>query len=237
MVGVPGRSRACATCKKRRIACDSLVPPCGPCSRSKRVCTFPQKHIFVLNAEGSHKTIYRKRTGIGQHEVAPGIADTTVGLASHHQQPEADQSSERLSTAIVSRPFGTLTALKQQLLVHACAGNPIVTHGPYRGQPWTLMITAFANSIHALNSAPLACYASWAGRRDGAPYLVEVSRRLYVQGKIHFDVHLVRHLLIASNTTRASRSSGSCNESKKSIAGRDFWGMSGSYYLRGFGMS
>lgn len=147
------------------------------------MCTFPQKHIFVLNAEGSHKTIYRKRTGSGRHEAPEGGANTNVSPASPHQ-PGVDYSLERLSTAIISRPFGTLTALKQQLLVHACAGNPIVTHEQYRGRPWTLIIAAFANSIHALDSAPLACYASWAGRRDGSPYLVEVSRRLYVQGMI-----------------------------------------------------
>ena len=58
----------------------------------------------------------------------------------------------------------------------------MVTHEPYRGRPWTLAITAFGDSAHALNSAPLACYASWAGRRDKDPYLVEASQRLYVQG-------------------------------------------------------
>lgn len=163
--------------------CDSQVPPCGPCFRSNRECTFPQKHIFVLNTKGSHKTIYRKRTNSGEHGATHDPVNA-IYRPRNLEQPEIDQYSKNSSIAIGLRPFGTITALKQQLLVNAYAGNSIVTHEPYRGRPWALAITGFAGSIYALDSAPLACYASWIGRRDGLPYLVDLSRRLYVQGKL-----------------------------------------------------
>lgn len=162
--------------------CDSQVPPCGPCLRASRECTFPQKHIFVLNTQGSYKTIYRKRTD-PREQGATDDGVRTRYRSGDLDEPGIDPRFKHSSVAIISRPFGTLTALKQQLLVDAYAGNSVVTHEPYRGRPWALAITGFAGSIHALESAPLACYASWIGRRDGLPYLVEVSRRLYVQGK------------------------------------------------------
>lgn len=38
MVNTGGPSRACATCKKRKIKCDGTRPSCGQCIKSRRVC-------------------------------------------------------------------------------------------------------------------------------------------------------------------------------------------------------
>ena len=155
--------------------------------RSRRSCTFPQKHIFVLNDRGSHKTIYRKRANAARTEPSgaaePPQAGTDLDNAIESGRKNfPNPKSDELSIEIITRPFGTLTALKQQLLVDACAGGPVFSTEHYRGRPWTLTVSAFADSAYSLSSAPLACYSSWLGRREKNPYLVEASQRLYVQG-------------------------------------------------------
>ena len=161
--------------------CDVKGPPCGPCVRSNRACGFPQKHIFVLNDENSHKTIYRKKTTREQIESSYERTDPSIDTNSDHHGGIKRVSDIR-STEVVHRQFGTLTAIKQQLLEHACVGKLRVTHETYRGRPWTMAIAAFADSPYALNSAPLACYTSFLGRCNSDLHLVEVSQRLYVQG-------------------------------------------------------
>lgn len=197
MVGVPGRSKACLTCKKRRIAvsrrkakiekiltrhqCDLQGPICGPCVKSKRKCSFPQKHIFVLNDEGSHKTIYRKHASEPKR---PEHVTSLVEPCIEANGPSDSNTTDRVTPLdIIAQPIGTLTALKQQLLGDAfSSGTLLPSLDVDTRRPWTLTLAAFAGSIHALNAAPLSCFASWRGRQDGMPFLVEASRRLYVQG-------------------------------------------------------
>ena len=147
--------------------------------RSRRTCSFPQKHIFVLNDQGTHKTIYRKRPA--RPEAAQAGTDPERSNESVQKEPVYPKTNE-MSVEIVTRPFGTLTALKQQLLAGACAGGPTFSTEHYYGRPGTLSASAFADSAYALSSAPLACYSSWLGRRERNPYLVQASQRLYVHG-------------------------------------------------------
>lgn len=176
MVGVPGRSKACTTCKKRRIQCDLDRPTCGQCTRSKRDCSYPAKHIFVHH-EGNHKTVYRKEDRSPTTEALKPSSDVS-------QLP--DDGSVRLTeqdTVTIFRPFGTLTALSQRWLAEASdAPVTLLSTDQNVPRPWTYTISAFAGSVHALNSAPLSCYTAWIGRRRRERYLVEASRRLYIEG-------------------------------------------------------
>ncbi|TQV93790.1 C6 zinc finger domain-containing protein [Cordyceps javanica] len=50
MVGVPGRSKACNTCLKRKIKCDLAKPHCGNCAKSKRICGgYARKTAYVFS--------------------------------------------------------------------------------------------------------------------------------------------------------------------------------------------
>ncbi|KAH8820642.1 hypothetical protein F5884DRAFT_56999 [Xylogone sp. PMI_703] len=52
MVGVPGRSKGCHTCKQRRIRCTGERPQCSNCIKSKRICGgYMPKHAFILSQE------------------------------------------------------------------------------------------------------------------------------------------------------------------------------------------
>ncbi|CAH0058317.1 unnamed protein product [Clonostachys solani] len=50
MVGVPGRSRGCATCRKRKRGCDRSWPSCGQCQSAGVECGgYEKKHIFLVS--------------------------------------------------------------------------------------------------------------------------------------------------------------------------------------------
>ncbi|KAK0737243.1 hypothetical protein B0T21DRAFT_410694 [Apiosordaria backusii] len=60
MVGVPGRSKACHTCRRRRKGCDFERPSCGQCRRLGLQCDgYERKTLFVHTdpaAVGTNKT-------------------------------------------------------------------------------------------------------------------------------------------------------------------------------------
>ncbi|KAJ5555960.1 hypothetical protein N7513_003602 [Penicillium frequentans] len=48
MVGVPGRSKGCKTCRRRKIRCDLREPQCGQCIKSGRHCEgFEKETAFI----------------------------------------------------------------------------------------------------------------------------------------------------------------------------------------------
>ncbi|RFN54369.1 hypothetical protein FIE12Z_1496 [Fusarium flagelliforme] len=60
MVGVPGRSKGCITCRKRKKGCDKKKPFCGQCIALNISCGGYEKQPIWLNSEGSKQTFYSK---------------------------------------------------------------------------------------------------------------------------------------------------------------------------------
>ncbi|RSL50055.1 hypothetical protein CEP54_012117 [Fusarium duplospermum] len=50
MVNVPGRSRGCATCRKRRVKCDEFLPECLACIRMRLPCPGARTGTFFVHA-------------------------------------------------------------------------------------------------------------------------------------------------------------------------------------------
>ena len=60
MVGVPGRSKGCATCRKRKIGCGLEKPQCAQCIKSKRICGgYERDRIFINHSacEGTEASL------------------------------------------------------------------------------------------------------------------------------------------------------------------------------------
>ncbi|KAK9464598.1 hypothetical protein V1512DRAFT_212867 [Lipomyces arxii] len=55
MVGVPGGSKGCSTCRKRKIKCDLQEPYCGQCISSRRQCTGPVKGLIMRLIHPTHR--------------------------------------------------------------------------------------------------------------------------------------------------------------------------------------
>ncbi|KAF2120760.1 hypothetical protein BDV96DRAFT_641417 [Lophiotrema nucula] len=49
MVGIPGKSKGCITCKKRRIKCDEAKPTCERCKKSGYVCAGYNTSLHFVN--------------------------------------------------------------------------------------------------------------------------------------------------------------------------------------------
>ncbi|RMJ07283.1 hypothetical protein CDV36_013107 [Fusarium kuroshium] len=50
MVNIPGRSRGCATCRKRRVKCDESLPECLACVRMRLPCPGARTGSFFVHA-------------------------------------------------------------------------------------------------------------------------------------------------------------------------------------------
>ncbi|CCT61151.1 hypothetical protein [Plenodomus lingam JN3] len=56
MVGVPGRSKGCVTCRKRKKGCDLAKPACGQCNERGIVCGgYDSDRIFIYQANEKRK--------------------------------------------------------------------------------------------------------------------------------------------------------------------------------------
>ena len=160
--------------------CDFREPVCGPCIKAKRDCGYPKKHIFVLNDKGSHKTVYRNPPNSTKtNEV---YSDAAKGWKKDHVPYKCYDFNDATIWQLIPRPFGAFTALKQQLLSDAFSRCVDQSEQRLIRSPWTLTLSAFAGSVHALNSGPLSCYTAWIGRQERDPFLLEASRRLYIEG-------------------------------------------------------
>ncbi|OBS24820.1 hypothetical protein FPOA_05357 [Fusarium poae] len=60
MVGVPGRSKGCITCRRRKKGCDKKMPFCGQCIALNISCGGYDKQSIWLNSKGPAQTSYTK---------------------------------------------------------------------------------------------------------------------------------------------------------------------------------
>ncbi|XEU97454.1 hypothetical protein FSHL1_002740 [Fusarium sambucinum] len=63
MVGVPGRSKGCVTCRSRKKGCDKKLPNCTQCIAHGVICGGYQRKPVWLNADGARQAIYSKAPG------------------------------------------------------------------------------------------------------------------------------------------------------------------------------
>ncbi|CAI6311858.1 unnamed protein product [Periconia digitata] len=99
MVGIPGRSKACLTCLRRRKACDLRRPGCKQCQRLGLECKwFKHQTIFVeanvrttLDPNGKNRTLLISSTSSStprQHS----LPEATLGRLTHSLQRSTTQA-------------------------------------------------------------------------------------------------------------------------------------------------
>lgn len=161
---------------------------CGPCTKSKRACNYPRNHIFVNHDEGTHKTVYRKADGERDRtdRAVSYQLRTDFGEGKSSKADAASSESCLMSYSSTSLPVDVpATAMvRQQFLANAqqaiYTGNRAEAEFPHF---WSAAITSQSLDSWASRTSPaLACYTAWMGRQDENPYLVEASRKIYIQG-------------------------------------------------------
>ncbi|CVK98724.1 uncharacterized protein FPRN_04035 [Fusarium proliferatum] len=83
MVGVPGRSKACHTCKSRKLGCDQLRPWCRRCTRAGLSCGgYDRLPIFVNSTQDGNSALsarsYSPRHASEQTAVSTPLLDLSL---------------------------------------------------------------------------------------------------------------------------------------------------------------
>ncbi|KAK0751623.1 hypothetical protein B0T18DRAFT_426240 [Schizothecium vesticola] len=118
MVGVPGRSKACHTCRQRKIKCDGDLPSCRNCVKSRRVCNgYQRQHAFILS-----KDMVGDDSGLPPDQppqlLLPDESDSGKVMVSRWRaadqssKPPAPSSDTRSGTSSVSSPRAARTGSK-----------------------------------------------------------------------------------------------------------------------------
>ncbi|KAI7762616.1 hypothetical protein ACKAV7_013920 [Fusarium commune] len=80
MVGVPGRSKACVTCRRRKKGCDKKVPFCGQCLAIGIPCEGYERQQIWLNSEGSAQKSYSKSPSRSPSSSPPNSTPGSVAI-------------------------------------------------------------------------------------------------------------------------------------------------------------
>ncbi|CAH0036422.1 unnamed protein product [Clonostachys rhizophaga] len=99
MVGVPGRSKACKTCRSRRVKCDLQRPSCGQCQRRQVTCGGYERQLIFVNNTSQEVPSSTFRLGNKAYSTADRGSERTLTRAppspqTIHQHAFVSRASE-----------------------------------------------------------------------------------------------------------------------------------------------
>ncbi|KAH8801752.1 hypothetical protein F5884DRAFT_527082 [Xylogone sp. PMI_703] len=193
MVGVPGRSKACHTCRQRRIACGLERPQCSQCVKSNRVCAgYQRERVFVLNHESTEQALKsyaqaqiqilggQLRHGPGRGKKKNASVKTDERAAAHTRTktpPWEPQLLAHLAPRAVYRQ-----QLLNEFLCSQVPANYRRSDPDDRMTPWFMLLADQPVLTKALECSMLAVCTSRLGRVHNDTALVNESLKLYGLG-------------------------------------------------------
>ncbi|KAK3360595.1 hypothetical protein B0T25DRAFT_535978 [Lasiosphaeria hispida] len=155
MVGVPGRSKACTTCKKRRKGCDFQRPVCGQCRKGGLACEgYARPRTFVSWAppKGGPSTVVHTADIVLSHELTrSAYEEKLLGL---HWETYLPNGCDFCCSSEVRHILGGWTTAVRELLV----------------------------TDALLKKSVLALCLTTVARRDGVVWMAEQGLSAYVSG-------------------------------------------------------
>lgn len=182
-------------------------PECSRCIKAKRLCEYSQGPIFILNDEGSYKTIYRKagstKTRSTPEEDPDQLHTPSTVARKVRKQAKVDAPAvsnvEILANGIGHVPSLVISALRECLFSAAlCSGTKEATLTAFLGSSLGLCQT------NDLCGPTLACWTLWRGRADFNPTLIDISKQLYTRGLVQTQRALMRPETVHENATLAA---------------------------------
>ncbi|KAM5341338.1 hypothetical protein ACJ41O_014369 [Fusarium nematophilum] len=152
MVGIPGKSKGCNTCRRRKKGCDLQRPTCGQCQKANLQCGGYKRDTIWVNLTQENGTVRRHR----QSDVT--LAEPLARSASH----------ELFLGQFWDSYLPNGRAFPEESSQYAGGVWMNELHGLFRGgqQP-------------ALNKVLLAISLTSLGQRDDKPWMVENGIKLY----------------------------------------------------------
>ena len=189
MVNVPGRSKACSCCRRRRVTCGQQRPQCFQCQRLGRECPGYAKERIFIHARGSAGEIDKRQDLSTIRAVSDGSSSSSAVLNNLTDKDmdilEFGPESQRrlLSSTINFRPI-----YRQQLLQEfICSYLPKHELNPDSEIPWFVLFPSLTNPAIALDIALTAFCAASVGRARNDQILVFESLRYYTKGLYHLQ--------------------------------------------------
>ncbi|CAG9945559.1 unnamed protein product [Clonostachys rosea f. rosea IK726] len=173
MVGVPGKSKGCETCRHRRVKCDLQRPACGRCLRTNRTCPgYERGLIFVNNAP--------RETKGGQAVFRPKQYVRENVLVSRVRAKTSSSSPLRLL------PPGLATSASEQHLIGSfwssylpngrLATDEVIKFSMYG---WTTVVDELYHKTPMVRLALCACALGLRGLGEKDPRLLQKSYQMY----------------------------------------------------------
>ncbi|KAF1919037.1 hypothetical protein BDU57DRAFT_536062 [Ampelomyces quisqualis] len=125
MVGVPGRSKGCHTCRRRKKKCNLERPVCGNCTRGKFECGGYERAIIIVQVGREGKGSYQKNT---QYAAVPSSK-----VATQVTSPADIRHRDLNRTAL---ELECIEVLRLVFTPPAPAGNLKVKHPSYMNEWW-----------------------------------------------------------------------------------------------------
>ncbi|KAK4155283.1 Sterigmatocystin biosynthesis regulatory protein [Chaetomidium leptoderma] len=172
MVGVPGRSKACITCRKRRKGCDLQKPACTQCQKAGLDCAgYDAPRVFVVS------TPSRRHAGY-----------SVSAAASHTTQNQLSSSNvTNTNLRLLSRPEDERRCIDVFWEAYYPSGRPIPVSA------WRSYMCAWTETARKLYREDDSLrYALWAncllitGRRHGEEWMLREGSKVY--GKALVDL-------------------------------------------------
>lgn len=156
----------------------------------------------MLNDEGSHKTMYRKKDGASDVQDNRRFSNEALRNDTISEDSLGLPDEVRQALLLYRRPVEA--ALNQQALLARAISDDKAFNAPTIG--------SLANSItdglmdSCLQSPFLACYTVWLGRKRQDPRLIDASREFYVHALK--DTHTA---LVTPDTAYTDAALAACN--------------------------
>lgn len=160
MVGVPGKSKGCTTCRKRKKGCDLQRPSCGQCLRSGNVCGGYRRDLTFIHHPAPAETPGPNPPG----NDLPGLY-FSISTANMRRSVVEKQCQDLFWDLYM--PRGDCAV--KDIMILRC-GHPV---------NWTLAIQQMPAQDSALNLAFLALSAARVGRDNNDMRLVQESLKIY----------------------------------------------------------
>ncbi|KAK4463508.1 Sterigmatocystin biosynthesis regulatory protein [Cladorrhinum samala] len=177
MVGVPGRSKACVTCRKRRKGCGQERPACSQCQRAGIECGgYDQPRVFVVSTPTTRRAGYRS---------APQAFAGSSWQRGFSPESLSNPSNEVAGNIVANSALLGRPELERRWIdlfweAYFPAGKPIpaLVSRNYTCS-WTNTAQKLYEGDHSLRYALWANALLMEGRRQGAGWILREGSKMY----------------------------------------------------------
>ncbi|KAK4223214.1 Sterigmatocystin biosynthesis regulatory protein [Podospora fimiseda] len=176
MVGVPGRSKGCLTCRKRRKGCDLEKPACSQCKKAGIECGgYDTPRVFVVSTPTTRRAGYRSTP-----QGAAVSSWQRGGGASGSSNTQVTVANTLTNTRLLGRPEAERRCIDLFWEGYFPTGKPIPA--PF-SKSYTCSWTGTAQKLYAQDDS--LRFALWAnallmtGRREGTEWMLREGSKMY----------------------------------------------------------